>query len=38
MQQIDWGLVGSRLGLLAALAVLCSVFATRAFGSYQRSL
>ncbi len=38
MQKIDWGLVGSRIGLLTALAVLCAVFATRAFGSYQRSL
>jgi ABC-2 type transport system permease protein len=38
MEKIDWGLVGSRLGLLAALALLCAVFATRAFGSYQRSL
>jgi len=38
MQKIDWGLVGSRVGLLAALVVLCAAFATRAFGSYQRSL
>ena len=38
MQKIDWGLVGSRLGLLAALTVLCALFATRAFTSYQRSL
>lgn len=38
MQKIDWGLVGSRFGLLAALAVLCAGFATWAFGSYQRSL
>jgi ABC-2 type transport system permease protein len=38
IQHIDWGLVGSRLGLLAALALVCAVFATRAFGSYQRSL
>jgi ABC-2 type transport system permease protein len=37
MQRIDWGLVGIRFGLLAALAVLCAVFATRAFASYQRS-
>jgi ABC-2 type transport system permease protein len=35
---VDWGLVGSRLGMLTALLVLCAVFATRAFGSYQRSL
>jgi ABC-2 type transport system permease protein len=38
MQRIDWGLVGSRFGLLAGLAVLCGVFATRAFAGYQRSL
>jgi ABC-2 type transport system permease protein len=38
MQTINWGLVGSRFGLLAALAALCAVFATRAFASYQRSL
>jgi ABC-2 type transport system permease protein len=38
MEKIDWSLVGSRLGLLAALALVCAVFATRAFGSYQRSL
>jgi ABC-2 type transport system permease protein len=38
MQNIDWGLVGSRFGLLAALTVLCAIFATRAFTSYQRSL
>jgi ABC-2 type transport system permease protein len=38
MQKIDWGLVASRFGLLAALAALCAVFATRAFASYQRSL
>jgi ABC-2 type transport system permease protein len=38
MEKIDWSLVGTRLGLLAALALLCAVLATRAFGSYQRSL
>jgi ABC-2 type transport system permease protein len=38
MQKIDWGLVGSRIGLLVALVVLCAWFATRAFGTYQRSL
>ena len=38
MEQIDWGLVAGRVGLLAALVVLASVFATRAFGTYQRSL
>jgi ABC-2 type transport system permease protein len=38
MSDIDWGLVASRVGLLAALTVLCAWFATRAFGAYQRSL
>jgi ABC-2 type transport system permease protein len=38
MQKLDWGLVGSRVGMLAALVVLCATFATRAFGTYQRSL
>ena len=38
MEKIDWGLVAGRVGLLFALVVLASVFATRAFGSYQRSL
>ena len=36
--KLDWGLVASRVGLLAALALLAATFATRAFGSYQRSL
>ena len=34
----DWGLVCSRLGLLVALAAVMAWLATRAFGSYQRSL
>ena len=38
MGQIDWGLVASRVGLLTALLVVCAAFATRAFGTYQRSL
>jgi ABC-2 type transport system permease protein len=38
MEKIDWSLVGTRLGLLAALSLLCGVLATRAFGAYQRSL
>jgi len=38
MQSFDWGLVGLRLGLLAALTALAAFFATRAFGVYQRSL
>jgi ABC-type sulfate transport system permease component len=38
MQKIDWGLVGSRIGLLVALAVVSAAFAARAFTKYQRSL
>jgi ABC-2 type transport system permease protein len=38
MGHIDWGLVASRMGLLTALLVVCAAFATRAFGTYQRSL
>jgi ABC-2 type transport system permease protein len=38
MGSLDWGLVASRVGLLAALVVLSAAFATRAFGVYQRSL
>ena len=38
MEKIDWSLVGTRLGLLAALTLLCGALATRAFGAYQRSL
>jgi ABC-2 type transport system permease protein len=38
MGHVDWGLVASRLGLLAVMLVACAAFATRAFGSYQRSL
>jgi ABC-2 type transport system permease protein len=38
MQKIDWGLVGSRIGLLVAFMLLCATFATRAFTRYQRSL
>jgi ABC-2 type transport system permease protein len=38
MQHIDWGVVGLRIGLLAALLVLAAAFATRAFAGYQRSL
>ncbi|HWK25804.1 MAG TPA: ABC transporter permease [Solirubrobacter sp.] len=34
----NWGVVAPRVGLLAALLVLAAWFATRAFGSYQRSL
>jgi ABC-2 type transport system permease protein len=35
---LDWGVVAGRVGLLAALALICAMFATRAFGAYQRSL
>ncbi len=38
MQHIDWVLVGTRVALLAALVLLAATLATRAFGSYQRSL
>jgi ABC-2 type transport system permease protein len=38
MQKIDWGLVGTRIGLLVAFALLSAMFATRAFTRYQRSL
>ncbi len=38
MQKVDWGLVGSRIGLLLALTLACAMFATRAFAKYQRSL
>jgi ABC-2 type transport system permease protein len=33
-----WGMVAGRVGLLAALLVVCAALATRAFGAYQRSL
>jgi ABC-2 type transport system permease protein len=36
--QPDWGLVTSRMGLLAALAVACGWLATCAFRTYQRSI
>jgi ABC-2 type transport system permease protein len=38
MQRIDWGLVGSRLGLLVGLGLLMAGFSAWAFGRYQRSL
>ena len=34
----DWGMVLTRLGLLAALTAVCIALATRAFGMYQRSV
>ena len=36
--QPDWGLVLSRTGLLAALALVCTWLATRAFRTYQRAI
>jgi ABC-2 type transport system permease protein len=38
MGKLDWGLVGLRLGLLAALALVAATLATRSFSAYQRSL
>jgi ABC-2 type transport system permease protein len=38
MGDLDWGLVAGRVGLLLALVILSATFATRAFGTYQRSL
>jgi ABC-2 type transport system permease protein len=38
MEQIDWGLVAGRIGLLAALLVVSGWLAARAFARYQRSL
>lgn len=35
---VDWGLVLSRLGWLAVLAVVCGWLSTRAFRAYQRSV
>jgi len=34
----DWGAVWPRLGMLAVLATVMAALATRAFGSYQRSM
>jgi ABC-2 type transport system permease protein len=34
----DWTMVLTRLGLLAALTVVCVALATRAFGAYQRAV
>jgi ABC-type uncharacterized transport system permease subunit len=38
MEQIHWGLVASRIGLLVALLIVSATLATRAFTKYQRSL
>jgi ABC-2 type transport system permease protein len=35
---VDWGVVGSRVGSLAAFALVCALLATRAFRSYQKSI
>ena len=35
---VDWGLVWSRLGLLAGFAFVCALLATQAFRVYQRSI
>jgi ABC-2 type transport system permease protein len=37
-EHVDWALVGSRIGFLAALAAVCAWWATRAFRAYQRSV
>jgi ABC-2 type transport system permease protein len=37
-QHTDWSLVGSRIGLLAALLLASGALATRAFSAYQRSI
>lgn len=37
-QQTDWTLVGTRIGLLAALLLVSGALATRAFSAYQRSI
>lgn len=38
METTDWTLVGTRIALLAGLALLSGAIATRAFNRYQRSL
>lgn len=38
MESADWGLILSRSALLLGFAVLCLLFATRAFRTYQRSV
>jgi ABC-2 type transport system permease protein len=37
-EDVDWGLVGIRLGWLAVLALVVGYLSTRAFRSYQRSV
>jgi ABC-2 type transport system permease protein len=38
MQKTDWGIVGTRVALLAGLAIVAAFAASRAFARYQRSL
>ena len=38
MQKTNWGLVGERVALLAALALVSAYLTSRAFAKYQRSL
>ena len=38
MRDFDAGLVAGRVGMLIVLVIACAAFATRAFGTYQRSL
>jgi ABC-2 type transport system permease protein len=38
MEDLDWSLVLTRTGLLIAFLVAASVFATRVFRTYQRSI
>ncbi len=38
MQKTDWGVVGTRVGLLFALVLVSAFLAQRAFGRYQKSL
>ena len=35
---VDWSLIGTRIGLLAALALACAWLSTRAFGLYQKAI
>ncbi len=35
---VDWGLVATRIGLLALLALACGWLSTRAFRTYQKAI
>lgn len=37
-EDVDWGLVGTRMAALAGLAVVAAALAARAFSAYQRSV